>query len=211
MPTKRPIDPRPPVFINCPFDSEYAELFRAILFVVESSGYVPICALDDDDSGRIRFSKLTTMIGVANLSIHDLSRIEVSADTMTPRFNMPFELGLYLGAQHFGGKRQKTKRALVFAAERKYWAPSISDLAGVDPVFHGNKPEACLRAVRDFLHTRPDGGVLPGETALAADCRRFRTDLPLIAKAVRQTEAEALRYKNYISFLEDFLELKPGS
>lgn len=211
MPTKRPIDPRPAVFINCPFDDQYAELFRSILFAIGACGYKPVCALNDDDSGRIRFEKLKALILDANFSVHDLSRIEVSADTMTPRFNMPFELGLYLGAQHFGGKRQQRKRALVFAAERKYWAPSISDLAGIDPVFHGNKPDACLRAVRDFLHRRPDGGVLPGETALAADYRRFRTDLPLIAKAVRQTEAEALRYKNYISFLEDFLELKPGS
>jgi hypothetical protein len=49
------------------------------------------------------------------------------------------------------------------------------------------------------------------ETALIADHRRILRDLPKMAEAARQTPEEALRYRNYISFLEDFLVQKPES
>jgi hypothetical protein len=53
--------------------------------------------------------------------------------------------------------------------------------------------------------------MLPGETALVADHRRFLRDLPGMAEAARLTEKEALRYRNYITLLQAFLEAKPGS
>lgn len=211
MPAKRPSNRRPRVFINCPFDDDYGDMLRAISFAVASCGFEPACALDDDDSGRIRFDKLKTLIEVSDLSIHDLSRIELDHDTKTPRFNMPFELGFYLGARHFGGRRQRKKRSLVLARSRREWAPAMSDLAGVDPSFHGGKPDNAIRAVRDFLHASPQGRMLPGETALIADHHRFLRDLPKMAEAARQTPAEALRYRNYITFLQAFLEARPAT
>jgi len=211
MPRRSPSDARPRVFINCPFDDDYGELLRAIAFTIAVCGYKPTCALDDDDAGRIRFDKLKALISEADFAVHDLSRIELSEDTATPRFNMPFELGLYLGAKHFGGRRQREKRCLVIAKTRREWAPTISDLAGVDPSFHGGKPDAVIRAVRDFLHAAPDGSMLPGETALIAYHRRFLRDLPKIAEAARQTPEEALRYRNYITFLQEFLVREPES
>lgn len=209
MPKRRPSDARPRVFINCPFDDDYGELLRAIAFTIAACGYQPTCALDEDDAGRIRFDKLKSLIAEADLAIHDLSRIELSEETSMPRFNMPFELGLYLGAKHFGGRRQRLKRCLVLARSRREWTPTISDLAGVDPAFHAGKPDAAIRAARDFLHAAPDGNVLPGETALIADYRRFLRDLPKMADVARQTAEEALRYRNYMAFLEDFLVLRP--
>jgi hypothetical protein len=206
MPTRKPDSPARSVFINCPFDDAYAELLRAIVFAISACGYSPVCALDDDDGGQLRSAKLTKMIATCDLSVHDLSRVELSDGAGTPRFNMPFELGLYLGAKQFGGRRQKRKRMLILAGDRRHWAPSISDLAGVDPAYHNNKPDTAVRAVRDFLHRRPDGGVLPGETALLADYRHFRRDLPAIAVRARQTEDEALRYRNYVTFLRAYLE-----
>lgn len=205
MPKRSPSDAKPRVFINCPFDEDYGDLLRAAAFAIAVCGYKPTCALDEDDAGRIRFDKLKALIGEADLAVHDLSRIELSEETSTPRFNMPFELGLYLGAKHFGGRRQRQKRCLVFGRSRRDWAPSISDLAGVDPSFHGGKTDAVIRAVRDFLHASPDGNMLPGETALIAHHRRFLRDLPKIAATARQTPQEALRYRNYITFLQEFL------
>ncbi|HRO03623.1 MAG TPA: hypothetical protein PLS69_08495 [Terricaulis sp.] len=211
MPKRRAADARPRVFINCPFDEDYGPLLRAAAFTVAACGYLPTCALDDDDAGRIRFEKLRALITAADLAIHDLSRTELSEETHTPRFNMPFELGLYLGAKHFGGPRQRQKKCLVLAKSRREWSPTISDLAGVDPAFHHGRPDALIRAVRDFLHTSPTGGMLPGETALIADHRRFLADLPKIAAAARQTHAEALRYRNHLTFLQQFLESKPAT
>jgi hypothetical protein len=209
MPARKPNNRRPRVFINCPFDDAYGDMLRAVAFAVASCGFEPACALDEDDSGRIRFDKLKALIEASDLSVHDLSRIELDDHTQTPRFNMPFELGLYLGAKHFGGRRQRRKRCLVLARSRREWAPTMSDLAGADPFFHGGKPDAAIRAVRDFLHAAPNGRMLPGETALIADHRRFLRDLPAMADAARQTPEEALRYKNYVTFLQQFLISKP--
>lgn len=209
MPHERPNNRRPRVFINCPMDDDYGAMLRAIAFAVAACGYEPACALDESDSGRIRFDKLKKLVETCDLAVHDLSRIELDHATQTPRFNMPFELGLYLGAKHFGGRRQRRKRCLVLAKVRREWAPAMSDLAGVDPAFHGGKPDNAIKAVRDFLHWTPDDEMLPGETSLIADHHRFLRDLPKMAEAARQTEEEALRYKNYVTFLQQFLISKP--
>jgi len=46
------------VFINCPFDDDYQELFRAILFTIYSCGFVPRCAFQEDDGSNTRIEKL---------------------------------------------------------------------------------------------------------------------------------------------------------
>lgn len=206
MPKKRANSPPATnVFINCPFDDPYAPLFRAIVFTIFACGYNPRCALEDNDSGSLRFDKLKSLIAQCDLGIHDLSRVELSTKTGTPRFNMPFELGLFLGARHFGGRRQRRKKALVLAESRERWAPTISDLAGVDPVFHANGPTAAIRAVRDFLGATVDGRRLPGEVAIAADYAKFSADLPRLAAQARQTLTEARRYGNFVTFVSEFL------
>ena len=45
--------------------------------------------------------------------IHDISRTELDKKTSLPRFNMPFELGLFLGAKKFGAFDQSKKRTLI--------------------------------------------------------------------------------------------------
>jgi hypothetical protein len=81
------------VFLNCPFDEAYKPSFEALLFTIMASGYRARCALEDDDSGDIRFDKLCRFIEESDRSVHDLSRVELGANDL-PRFNMPFELGL---------------------------------------------------------------------------------------------------------------------
>jgi hypothetical protein len=205
MPTRSESERSTDVFINCPFDDSYAPLLRATVFTIFACGYRSRCALEQSDSGDLRFDKLTQMIQQCDLGIHDLSRTELSGAARTPRFNMPFELGLFLGAKQFGGPRQKKKRTLVLAESRERWAPTISDLAGVDPVFHSNKPITAMQAVRDFLGSTPDGKRLPGEEAIEADFKRFEDDLPTLAKQARQTLTEARRYSNFVTFVEEFL------
>jgi hypothetical protein len=97
------------VFINCPFDADYRACFEALLFTVMVSGYRVRCALEDDDAANIRFDKLRRLIRESPRTIHDLST-ELGENEL-PRFNMPFELGLAMGAKHFavqnGGKTQR--------------------------------------------------------------------------------------------------------
>src|SRR5882724_10055411 len=97
------------VFINCPFDSQYGAIFYALVFAVHDCGYFARCALEVDDSGLVRIQKIEQIISDCRFGIHDISRVESDPQTQLPRFNMPLELGLFLGAKRYGNKRQKTK------------------------------------------------------------------------------------------------------
>lgn len=64
------------VFINCPFDREYAPIFEAIVFCVVACGFVPRCALEAGDSGTVRLDKIRGLIAGSRFAVHDLSRLE---------------------------------------------------------------------------------------------------------------------------------------
>jgi hypothetical protein len=91
------------VFINCPFDRAYRGLFRSIVFTTIYCGFRARCALEIDDASEVRIEKILKIIEECQLGIHDLSRTELDRATRLPRFNMPLELGLFLGARRFGG------------------------------------------------------------------------------------------------------------
>jgi hypothetical protein len=55
------------------------------------------CALEDDDAGEFRLSKIERIIEECKFGIHDLSAVALDVATGLPRFNMPLELGLFLG------------------------------------------------------------------------------------------------------------------
>lgn len=200
--------PETSVFINCPFDEDYAACFRAILFTLIVSGYAPRCALEDNDGANLRADKLCKLIEQSDRSIHDLSRIEVGPEGF-PRFNMPFELGLMMGAKRFGGRRQRTKTALIMVAARYNMPRYLSDLAGNDPETHGADPNAVIQIVRDHLHTDPTGKVLPGAAYYRALFEEFQNDLPALAARVPFTADEIhpfRAYRNYREMLARFAE-----
>src|SRR5947207_10138499 len=89
------------VFINCPFDSEYAPIFEAIVFAVNDAGFRPKCARERLDSSQIRLQKIVALISASRFSIHDLSRTDLDDMNVLPRFNMPLELGIDLGCKEF--------------------------------------------------------------------------------------------------------------
>src|SRR2546423_1811537 len=91
------------VFVNAPFDPAYDPMLEALVFTICASGYRARCALEENDSGDIRLDKLVRLIGESTRSVHDLSRIRPLEDGKDlPRFNMPFELGMAMGARRFG-------------------------------------------------------------------------------------------------------------
>lgn len=106
------------VFINCPFDAEYETLFHVIVFAVIHCGYNVRCALEAEDTGATRIDRIYRLIEECRFGIHDIARIEHDSINALPRFNMPFELGLFLGARRFGTAVQQDKRCLVLEAQR---------------------------------------------------------------------------------------------
>lgn len=195
------------VFINCPFDEGYRSCFEALLFGVMACGYRVRCALEDNDAANIRYNKLCELIRESPYSIHDLSRVELGANNL-PRFNMPFELGLYQGARNFGGRKQKQKTALILVREPFSLPRYLSDAAGNDPAAHHGDPDLVIRMVRRYLHQRPDGSALPGAAIMQREFQRFRAETPKLA-ANLHLEPEDIHplneYRNYLTLLTAFL------
>ena len=89
-------------FINCPFDAAYAPIFDALVFAVFGCGFRARSARELDDGSQTRIDKLYGIIEECRHGIHDLSRTELDPIHNLPRFNMPPELGIDLGAKRFG-------------------------------------------------------------------------------------------------------------
>lgn len=140
------------VFLNCPFDTEFLPVFRALIFTVEYCGLRVRCALEADNAAETRIEKIRRIVRESKFGIHDLSRIE-SNERGLPRFNMPFELGIFLGMQWGGTRKQQSKHSLVLAHERYLYQQYLSDLAGQDIRYHHRQPEEAIRSVRSWLQT----------------------------------------------------------
>lgn len=148
-----PTDHSRDVFINCPFDESYAPMLRAIVFAVVDCGFVPRCALERVDASEIRIIKIFQTIGECPFGVHDISRVQLDAATELPRFNMPLELGIFLGAKFLGDQTQRTKTCLVFDEHPHRYQKYLSDVSGQDISWHSNDPRIVVRHVRNWLST----------------------------------------------------------
>lgn len=167
------------VFINCPFDPEYRPLFEAIAFTTADCGYYPRSALEVDDSSQVRIEKITGIISESRLAVHDISRTQLEKGTRLPRFNMPLELGIFLGAKTFGSGDHRRKVAIILDTERYRYQKFISDIAGQDIRSHGGRIGQAIHEVRDFLSTHRESGVfLPGGDKIMERRRRFVGSIP---------------------------------
>jgi transcription initiation factor TFIIIB Brf1 subunit/transcription initiation factor TFIIB len=57
--------------------------------------------LEVSDASQVRIEKIAGIIAACKFGIHDISRTELDPTTHLPRFNMPLELGLFLGREAF--------------------------------------------------------------------------------------------------------------
>ena len=110
-------------------DAAYAPLFEPIIFALLDCGFTPRCALEVDDAGQVRFEKILALVKRCRFAIHDISRTELDRRNRLPRFNMPLELGLFLGAHRFGSGEQRRKACLVLDREPYRYQKFISDIA----------------------------------------------------------------------------------
>ena len=192
------------VFINCPFDKEYLILRNALLFAIFDCGFIPRCALEEDDSGNVRFNKIQKIIAECRFGVHDISRTELDDQTQTPRFNMPLELGVFLGAKHFGNRQQKRKVCLVIDREQYRYQAFISDIAGHDIRSHDNNPEKVITHIRNWLNTASGRKTIPGGRAIIARWRQFEADLPAMCEK-SLIEVDELTYNDRTNFISEWL------
>jgi len=160
------------VFVNCPFDARYAKKFRSIVFTTVYCGFDPRCALEVADGGQNRLEKILQIIEECPYAIHDISRVQLSAERL-PRFNMPFELGLFLGAKAFGNKGHRNKKCLVLDSIPYRYQKFLSDISGQDIAAHNENFREVITQVRNWL-AQFKADLLPGEQPITKDFEKIR-------------------------------------
>lgn len=191
------------VFINCPFDSDYQRLFYAIVFVVLRSGFSPRCALETDDASENRFEKICTIVRQCRFGIHDISRTEPDLQTGLPRFNMPLELGVFLGAKRFGGTAHKSKRCLVLDRDRYRFRSFMSDISGQDIHSHGGEVATLIREVSSWLRDQSRDRRIPGGRRMATEFGTFEKSLPAIC-AQRDLDVDELTFGDLTELISEY-------
>lgn len=192
------------VFINAPFSADRRPIFNAIVFSVQACGFAPRCSLEIDNAGQVRLEKIRDLIRDCHLGIHDISFMELDGDV--PRFNMPFELGLFLGAAHFAEGWAKRKACTILDTEQFRYQRALSDIAGQDIRAHGLDPQAALAEVRNWLshHTRHTAPV-PGAATIWTFYQNFTADLPTQAETIGLVAGD-LTFKERLYLTSEWLE-----
>jgi len=193
------------VFINVPFDKKYSRLSDAIVFGVHDCGFVARSALEVEDSGQARVDKILDIIEESKFAIHDISRAGIDRNTRLARFNMPLELGFFLGAKRYGSKRDREKRCLVLDREPYRYRKFCSDISGQDIRAHGDDPRNAIRAVRDWLGSHRHGIIIPGGKKVFERYQAFRAQLPQQASDVNLDPTE-LTFPDYTQLVVGWLK-----
>jgi len=205
------------VFINCPFDDEYFELLRPLLFTIIYFKFNPRISLESSDSGEIRLKKIVTIIEESQFAIHDLSRLQAKNVDEYSRLNMPFELGIDYGLRTFNPK-YKDKRSLILERERYEYMKAISDINGFDIKNHKNNPEKLIECLRAWFTETVGLRNLNGSAKIYSDFIDFNKDLFVIkmnkyypeynsseAEKFSQAEIEEMSIVEFIDEVRKFL------
>jgi hypothetical protein len=144
------------VFINCPYDDDFAPLFDAIVLTVAARGFTPRSARETGGTADPRIVRIARGLMTSKYSIHDLSRFQGEGVDNHARFNMPLELGMALGIRFMrdGTGTDHNWVALLPAggAHEKF----VSDLIGYDLREHDGQPSTVITRVAAWLSEQPD-------------------------------------------------------
>ena len=137
------------VFLNIPYDDQFSDLYLAYIVGLTQLGLQINATLAVPNQGRLE--RIVELIEKSDVSIHDLSRIELSSGI--PRFNMPLELGLALYRSHTTKGRH---RVFVFEEKAYRMLQSTSDINGIDAQIHNGTAKGVMAGLRNIFF-QPEG------------------------------------------------------
>jgi hypothetical protein len=180
-------------FLNIPYDDDFGDLFLSYISGLAAFGLTPRATLEIPGGAR-RLDRILELIESCVYSFHDLSRVELDAiNPPTPRFNMPFELGLTVTWE-----RLHPGQHLWFVLETKNRRAlkSLSDLAGTDVYIHDGKPRGVFRELGNALVRRQSQ---PAIDDMHFIYRKLRQSLPdLMKRTGAQSLFEARVFKELV-------------
>lgn len=168
------------VFINCPFDLDYRNLYCACIFTVIDAGFIPRCSREVSNANKSRLDNIVQLIKECRYGIHDISRVELDVEYELPRFNMPFEYGVFYGSQRFGNGAHKNKCALVLERDEYRYQKYLSDISGIDVSAHNNQPESLIVNIRNWLHTASKRTSIPSGVDITTRFNLFQDYIVLL-------------------------------
>jgi hypothetical protein len=132
------------VFLNIPYDAKFENLLLAYIAAISAFGFTPRATLEIP-FGQRRLDRILDLIRESQYSIHDLSRVQLDrVSPPTPRFNMPFELGLTIALERTS---HPTHAWILCESKRRRLSKSLSDLDGTDPYIHDGKIAGVFREI----------------------------------------------------------------
>ncbi len=179
-------------------------MFDAIVFAVTDLGFVARSAREEDDGGEFRLAKIQRIIEECKYGVHDISSVSLDKTHQLPRFNMPLELGLFLGCKRYGGKDHQSKISLIFDADPYRYQIFISDIAGQDVHSHGGDLRLAVGELRMWLATAARGTRLPGGKDIFERYERFQEDFPALCKELKLEPAE-VTFKDLRQIMAEWL------
>lgn len=200
------------VFINCPFDEEYTELLRPLLFTILTLGFAPRISVERSDAGEVRLDKIRGLIGESKYSIHDLSRIKSGKKGEFYRLNMPFELGIDFGSRKFAnGEDQLSNKKYLILGEKQYeYMKALSDINGIDIKYHKSDKVEVITAVRDWFVENAEMDILntlsPQEIySYFIEFDAYFYDI-CIAKKYSCSQIKIIPVKEQIAYMKNYIE-----
>jgi hypothetical protein len=195
------------VFINCPFDQKYKKLFIATIFVIHDAGLYTRCSLEFKDSSVNRIDKIVKIISECKFGINDISRIETEGRYKLPRFNMPFELGLFLGCKKYGFRKQKQKSCLILDKKPYRYQKFLSDISGYDIFSHNNKTSDLIVCIRDWLQTESNLKTIPSSEFINSRYKKFLKSFPKTEKKLLWNNSKEFTFIDYQNFVIEWLKI----
>ena len=192
------------VFINCPFDKDYNDIFHAMVFTVFDCGFIARCAKEENNGAAVRIEKITNIIEQSKYGIHDISRTESDKKTKLPRFNMPLELGLFLGATRYGNKTQKQKVCLIMDKHEHRYEKYISDIKGQDISAHNNSIPKTITLISGWLRNNSKRKPIPGGSEIHKRYKLFTKELPKMCD-IAKIRVDELGFNDYCGFVSEWI------
>ena len=156
-------------FLNVPYDRHYENLYLAFIAGLCAFGLRPRATIEIP-GGKRRLERIIELIRECRYSFHDLSRVQLDRNApVTPRFNMPFELGLAVDWALGAGSQHEW---FVFESRQHRLEKSLSDLNGTDPYIHDGTVQGVLRGLMNALTRTTHRPELDDITAIYLDLRK---------------------------------------
>jgi hypothetical protein len=148
--------------------------------------------------------KIEKLIEESKYGIHDISKTELNGHGF-PRFNMPFELGIFFGAKRFGSSVQNSKNALIFERTQFSYQNYLSDLSGIDTKAHNDDTFIIINSIRNWLKTSSKRSTIPSHLRIIEDFKNFQIELPA-ALTNLSLEIATLTFDDLCTAIEEFLK-----